>query len=264
MTSTVRLPSSRSSTPTRVAEVTATFWAIKGLSTALGESTSDYLVFAMNPVVAVLGAFVIFLIALAIQLSRGRYRPWTYWFAVVMVGIFGTMAADVVHVVLKVPYLFSSIGYGLILAAVFWAWWRMEGTLAVHAVTTLRRELFYWAAVAATFATGTAVGDLSAITWHLGYAGSIVVFTVAICVPAIGHRRWHWGPVVSFWVAYVLTRPLGASVADWTGKPSSVGGLGLGDGPVSVVFTLAIVVLVARLSRTGASAGPARALRHHT
>ncbi len=256
MPSTLRLLPSRSSAAVRVAEVTATFWAIKGLSTALGESTSDYLVRAVDPVLAVLGAFVVFVLALAIQMSQGRYRPWAYWFAVVMVGIFGTMAADVVHVVFKVPYLFSSIGYALILAAVFWTWWRVEGTLAMHGVTTWRRELFYWAAVGATFATGTAVGDLSAITWHLGYGGSVVVFALAICVPAAGYRWWHWGPVASFWIAYVLTRPLGASVADWTGKPTTVGALGYGDGPMSLLFAVGIVVMVAVVSRRSGLVAP--------
>lgn len=246
---TSRLLSVTSSTAVRVAQVSAMFWAIKGLSTALGESTSDYLVFAVNPVLAVLGTFVLFVVVLAIQLTRGRYTPWAYWSAVVMVGIFGTMAADVVHVVLHVPYLISSLCYGLALAAVFWTWWRVEGTLSVHAVTTSRRELFYWAAVAATFATGTAVGDLSAITWHLGYAGSIVAFAVAICVPAAGYRWWRWDAVTSFWIAYVLTRPLGASVADWTGKPATVGGLGIGDGPTSLAFVVLIIGMVTLLSR---------------
>ena len=248
MPSTTRLPASWSSTAVRVAEVSAGFWLIKGLSTALGESASDYLVVAINPVVAVLLGFVGFLVALAIQLTRGRYLPWAYWLAVVMVGIFGTMAADVVHVVLGVPYLWSSVGYAAVLAAVFAAWWRVEGTLSVHAVTTWRRELFYWAAVAATFATGTAVGDMTAMTLHLGYAGSIVAFAVAICVPAAGYRWLRWNPVVSFWVAYVLTRPLGASVADWTGKSTRVGGLGWGDAPMSLAFTLVIAALVTGLS----------------
>ena len=242
-----------SSTAVRVAAVSATFWIIKGLSTALGESTSDYLVQAVDPVLAVLGTFVVFVVALVVQLRQGRYRPWAYWFAVVMVGIFGTMAADVVHVVLHVPYLYSSVGYALVLALVFWAWRRVEGTLSVHAVTTWRRELFYWAAVGATFATGTAVGDLSAITWHLGYGGSVILFALAILVPAAGYRWWHWGPVASFWTAYVLTRPLGASVADWTGKPTSVGGLGIGDGLMSLVFAVAIVAMVALLARRGTS-----------
>lgn len=248
VTVSLRTPTPWSSTAVRVAEVSATFWVIKGLSTALGEAASDYLVVAINPVVAVLAGFVAFVAALAVQLTRGRYTPWAYWLAVVMVGIFGTMAADVVHVVLGVPYLVTSIGYAAVLAAVFWAWWRVEGTLAVHAVTTWRRELFYWAAVAATFATGTAVGDMTARPLHLGYAGSIVLFAVVICVPAIGYRWWHWNPVASFWIAYVLTRPLGASVADWAGKGPEVGGLGWGDGPVALAFAVAIAVLVVSLS----------------
>lgn len=248
MPSSLRLPTSWSSNAVRVAEVTATFWLIKGLSTALGESLSDYLVFAINPVVAVLLGFAAFVAALALQLSRGRYRPWAYWLAVVMVGVFGTMAADVVHVVLGVPYLVSSMGYAAALAAVFLLWWRVEGTLSMHDVTTARREVFYWAAIAATFATGTAVGDLTAITLHMGYAGSIVLFAVAICVPAAGYRWFRWNPTAAFWTAYVLTRPLGASVADWTGKPVGVGGLGWGEGLMSLAFAVVIAALVTRLS----------------
>jgi len=240
-----------------------TFWLIKGLSTALGESLSDYLVIAINPVVAVLLGFAGFLVALGLQLTRGRYRPWAYWSAVVMVGVFGTMAADVVHVVLKVPYTLSSTLYAVLLAAVFVTWSRVEGTVSVHEVTSVRREVFYWAAVAATFATGTAVGDLTAVTLHLGYARSILAFAAAIVVPAVGYRRWGWNPVASFWIAYVLTRPLGASVADWTGKPVTAGGLGWGDGLMSAAFTLAIVAMVVRLSqreRGSSSAGLPAAL----
>jgi uncharacterized membrane-anchored protein len=243
-----RLTRPWSSTAVRVAEITATFWLIKGLSTALGESLSDYLVLAISPVVAVLLGFAGFVIALAIQLTRGRYRAWSYWLAVVMVGVFGTMAADVVHVALGVAYVVSSVGYSAVLAAVFVTWWLVEGTVSMHGVTTWRRELFYWAAVAATFATGTAVGDLTAITLHLGYAGSIVLFATAICIPAVGYRLFRWNPTASFWVAYVLTRPLGASIADWTGKSTAVGGLGWGDGLMSLSFALVIAVLVARLS----------------
>ncbi len=114
---------------------------IRALSTALGESTPDYLVFAVDPVIAVLGTFVVCLIALGLQLGRGRYHPWTSWFAGTMIGVLGTMVADVLHVVLAVPFLCSSIGYALILAAVLWTWWRVEGTLSVHPVTRWRREL---------------------------------------------------------------------------------------------------------------------------
>src|SRR6201995_2327205 len=131
----------------RVPEVTVYFWAIKALSTAMGESTSDYLVHAMAPELAVVLGFVGFVIALAIQFSRRRYIAWAYWLAVVGVGVFGTMAADVLHVGFGVPYVASSVLYGAVLVAVFVAWKRTEKTLSIHSVDTDRRELFYWAAV---------------------------------------------------------------------------------------------------------------------
>ena len=232
----------------RVPRITAAFWVIKGLSTAMGEVTSDYLVHAMSPVVAVLLGFVGFWVALAVQVRRGRYTAWAYWLAVVMVGIFGTMAADVLHVALGVPYTASSALYAVALAAVFVLWRRTEGTLSIHRIDSVRRELFYWAAVAATFAMGTALGDLTAYTAHLGFLVSVVLFAVLIAVPALGYARWGWGSVFSFWFAYVVTRPLGASVADWLAKPTITGGLGFGDGPVVVVIGVLIVGLVAWLT----------------
>jgi uncharacterized membrane-anchored protein len=233
-----------------VPEITAYFWIIKGLSTAMGESTSDYLVHIMNPVLAVGLGFVGFVVALAVQLSRHRYLAWAYWFAVVMVGVFGTMAADVLHVGFGVPYVVSAPMFAVALIAVFVTWQRVEQTLSIHTINTARREAFYWAAVVATFALGTAVGDLTATTFHLGYFYSIVLFAGLICVPAIGYLRFGWNPVLAFWFGYVVTRPLGASTADWLGKPSSVKGLGLGDGRVSLVLSAAIVCLVAYLANT--------------
>lgn len=232
----------------RVPEITAVFWVIKALSTAVGESTSDFLVHVMDPVMAVLLGFVAFVVAIVVQFSMRRYRPWSYWFAVVMVGVFGTMAADVMHVGFGVPYSVSTVLYGVLLAAVYVAWYRTEGTLSIHAIDTPRREAFYWAAVVATFALGTAAGDLTAITLNLGYVGSIVLFAVVIAVPAIGFRWFRWNAVLSFWFAYVVTRPLGASVADWVGKPSDAGGLGVGGGPVSLVLAVLIAGLVGWLS----------------
>ncbi len=226
------------------------FWAIKALSTALGESTSDYSVHAIAPVAAVGFGFVGFVAALWLQLAMRRYVAWAYWLAVVMVGVFGTMAADVLHVGFGVPYVISSAFYALVLATVFWTWQRMERTLSIHTVNTTRRELFYWAAVVATFAMGTAVGDLTAVTLHLGYLLSAVLFACMIAVPAIGYRWLGWNPILSFWSAYVLTRPLGASVADWLGKPRSFGGLGWGDGPVAFALTGMIAVLVTYLAIT--------------
>jgi uncharacterized membrane-anchored protein len=229
----------------RVSEVTALFWLIKGLSTAMGESTSDYLVHVMAPELAVVLGFVGFAVAIVLQLRTGRYRAWTYWLAVVMVGIFGTMAADVLHVGLGVPYVASAVLYAVVLAAVFLAWQCTEKTLSVHSVDSPRREAFYWLAVAATFAMGTALGDFTAFTLHLGYFPSAALFAVAIAIPAVGYRWLRWNPVLSFWSAYVLTRPLGASLADGLGKGKSDHGLGLGPGRVVVAVGAVIVALVA-------------------
>jgi uncharacterized membrane-anchored protein len=229
----------------KVANVDATFWTAKLLSTAMGESTSDYLVHRFNPELAVLGVAVIFVVSLANQLYAPRYLVGAYWWAVVMVGVFGTMCADVAHVALHVPYVASAAGFALTLAVVFYAWRRVEGTVAMGSVTTARRELFYWAAVVVTFALGTAVGDLSAYSWGLGYATSIAVFAAAILVPALLFALWRFNAVACFWWAYVLTRPLGASVADYLGKARDVGGLNLGAGKVAVAFSLAIALVVA-------------------
>lgn len=227
----------------------------------MGESSSDYLVHAMDPKVAVALGFVAFVAALTLQLSMRRYVAWTYWLAVVGVGVFGTMAADVLHVGFGVPYAASSVLYAALLAAVFIAWARTEGTLSIHSIDTARRELFYWAAVVATFAMGTAVGDLTAITVNLGYFGSAVLFALVLVLPVVGYLRLGWNPILSFWFAYVVTRPFGASIADWLGKPHASGGLGLGDGAVALALTAVIVALVAYLATTrrDVQAHPARA-----
>ena len=243
---------SRLTTPgaLRVPEITAYFWVIKALSTALGESTSDYLVHVINPVVAVGLGFVFFAGALTLQFSVRRYIAWTYWLAVVMVGVFGTMAADVLHVGFGVPYTASTVLYAVALAAVFIIWGRTEKTLSIHTIDTPRREIFYWLAVVATFAMGTALGDFTATTLHLGYLASGVLFAAVIAIPAIGFRLLRWDAIFSFWFGYVATRPLGASFADYLGKPKTVGGLGLGDGPVALVLAMAIFCLVAFLAVT--------------
>lgn len=241
-------------TALRVPQITALFWIIKGLTTAMGESTSDYLVHATSPVAAVLLGFVGFVTALLLQLSRHRYVAWAYWLAVAMVGVFGTMAADVLHVGFHVPYVASSILYACTLGAVFVLWSRTEHTLSIHEIDSPRREWFYWATVVATFATGTAVGDLCAVTLHLGYFKSAVLFALALLLPSIGYARFHINPILAFWVAYVLTRPLGASIADWMAKPKNRGGLDLGTGPVSVALAVTIAGFVTYLSATRSDA----------
>jgi uncharacterized membrane-anchored protein len=236
----------------RVPSVSVAFWVVKGLSTAMGESSSDYLVHAMAPQVAVVLGFLGLVLALILQFAVGRYLAWTYWFAVVMVGIFGTMAADVLHVGLGVPYAASAVLYAGLLAAVFVLWYRTEGTLSIHSIDSPRREAFYWATVVATFAMGTALGDFSAYTLHLGYFSSALVFAAVITLPALGYRLLRWNAVFSFWFAYVVTRPLGASLADGLGKPRSSTGLGLGNGSVAVACGALIFALVAYLAITRA------------
>ena len=173
------------------------------------------------------------------------------------------MAADVLHVRFGVPYAVSTVLYGALLAAVFITWQRTEKTLSFHTIDTSRREAFYWAAVVATFAMGTAVGDLTAVTFGLGYLASGLLFAAVIAIPAVGYRWLGWNAIFSFWFAYVATRPLGASFADWMSKPQSVGGLGWGDGRVALALTILIFCLVAYLAitrRDVQSAGPVRSV----
>lgn len=233
----------------KVPEITVFFWIVKLLSTAMGESTSDFFVYHINPYVAVVLGFVGLIGSLILQLVMRRYVTWIYWTAVVMVAVFGTMAADVTHVVLGVPYVASSTLFAVVLAVVFVLWQRVEKTLSIHTVTAGRRELFYWATVIATFALGTAAGDMAAASFHLGYFVSILVFALLFIAPGIGYFFFGLNEVVAFWFAYVVTRPLGASVADWLGKPF-LGGLGLGDGKIALVLTVLIAVMVAFLTIT--------------
>ncbi len=235
-------------TYSKVPEVTAWFWLVKALTTAMGESTSDFLVHTLVPEIAVVLGAIAFSVAIYIQFTKDRYIPWCYWLAVAMVGVFGTMAADVLHVGLGVPYIASTIFFAIVLAAVFRFWYLVEGTLSIHSIYTPRRETFYWAAVLATFALGTAAGDLTANTLGLGYFGSIWLFAAIIAIPAVGYFRFGMGSILAFWFAYVVTRPLGASVADWLSKPA---GVGLGTGLVSLLFAAAIVAIVRHLAVTG-------------
>jgi uncharacterized membrane-anchored protein len=234
----------------KVPELTLYFWITKILTTGAGETTSDYLANSFGPAVDGAVGIIGIVATLWWQFSADRYRAWNYWLTVVMVSVFGTMAADGMHIALDVPYVVSSTVYGLILAGILWAWYRSEGTLSIKSITTVRRERFYWATVFATFACGTAVGDLTAINLHLGYIASGVMFTVAFALPLVAVRAAGLNAIVGFWAAYILTRPLGASFADWLAKPKTRGGLGFGDGPVSLVWGIVIFALIAYLART--------------
>ena len=233
----------------KVPEITVFFWVIKLLSTAMGESTSDFLVYQINPYVAVALGCLGLVVALILQLLVRRYIPWIYWLAVVMVAVFGTMAADVLHVVLGVQYWESTAFFAAILAIIFVVWYRSERTLSIHTIYRGRRELFYWATVMATFALGTAAGDLTASTLNLGYFPSLILFGVLFILPALAYWLLGLNEIVAFWFAYIMTRPLGASFADWVGKPY-LGGLGLGDAKIALVLTLLIIVCVGYLTLT--------------
>nr|WP_322780467.1 hypothetical protein [Frankia sp. Cas4] len=234
----------------KVPEVTAYFWITKVLTTGMGETTSDYLAHQLSPMIAVGLAGVCLAAALALQFYVRRYVVWIYWTAVVMVSVFGTMAADVLHVGLGIPYLVSTAFFMIALAAIFTVWYMSEKTLSIHSIHTRRREAFYWATVMATFALGTALGDMTATTAHLGYFSSGVMFAVLMAVPALAYRLAGLNGIFAFWFAYIVTRPLGASFADWMGVSHGRGGLELGTGPVSLVLAIVIVGFVSFLAVT--------------
>lgn len=234
-------------TANKVPEITVAFWITKVLTTGMGESTSDYLVFTLGPAIAIgLGA-VVLAGALVLQFRAPRYVPGIYWFAVLMVSVFGTMAADVLHVGFGVPYLYSTIFFAVVLAAVFVAWYLTQRTLSIHRINTRPRELFYWATVLTTFALGTAAGDFTATSLHLGFLGSGILFAVVIALPALAWWKLRLNSIVAFWIAYVLTRPLGASFADWMAVPAARGGLDWGTGPVSLGLGVVILAFVVYL-----------------
>ena len=234
----------------KVPEITLYFWIIKILSTAMGEATSDFLVFHINPYIAVILGALGFAAAMVLQFRVKRYIAWVYWLLVVMVSIFGTMVADVIHVVLGVPYYLSTSAFAVTLVAILTLWYRVERTLSIHSIFTFRRELFYWTTVLATFALGTAAGDLTAFTLHLGFLASGVIFIILFAIPAVGYWLLNLNDIFAFWLAYIMTRPLGASFADWLDKPTSTGGLGYGSPIVSMSLTFFIIIFVAYISTT--------------
>jgi uncharacterized membrane-anchored protein len=235
---------------------------VKILTTGMGETTSDFLVKTFAPELVVPVTLLVLLVVLVVQLRARAYRPARYWTTALMVSVFGTMAADVLHVGLGVPYAVSTAAFLLALGGVFLTWWRVERNLSVHDVTTGRREGFYWATVMATFALGTAAGDLTAATLGLGYLGSAFLFLVVFAIPGLVFVVTHRAAVATFWAAYVMTRPLGASFADWFAVPQARGGLDLGPGPVSACLLGLFVVVIAVLDlRARSGRGPGTRVR---
>jgi uncharacterized membrane-anchored protein len=247
-----RSPRSTSGTwMTKVPVIIAFFWITKVATTAMGESTSDALNgLPTGPALAIPLMLIGLVWALRRQFRSDRYEAWTYWTVVVMVAVFGTSAADGLHVGLGIPYVASTAFYAVVLAVVFLVWYRVEGTLSIHSIRTRRREAFYWATVFATFALGTACGDMTATTLHIGYLGSGFMFLGLILIPWLGHRYLGLNEVLAFWIAYVLTRPLGASFADWMAVEPHRGGLGLGAGGAALILVAIVVLCISRLART--------------
>jgi uncharacterized membrane-anchored protein len=237
----------------KVPEVTLFFWVIKIMCTTVGETAADYLNvnlnFGLTNTTYFTGALLAVLLLVQFQLKR--YVPLVYWAVVVVISVFGTLITDNLTDMHNVPLLTSTIVFSVILAAVFAVWYAVERTLSIHTIVTTRREAFYWLTILFTFALGTAAGDLLAEKASLGYAVSIAIFAGAIAVVTFAHYVLKLNPILSFWLAYILTRPLGASIGDEMSQSShKYGGLGLGTTGTSYIFLACILGLVTYLSIT--------------
>jgi uncharacterized membrane-anchored protein len=232
---------------TKVPAITATFWVIKVLSTTIGETFADYLSVnvGLGPVVTDAVMIAVLAIALVIQLRTSRYTPWIYWLCVVLVSIVGTQITDFFTDTLGVSLYLSTAVFAVILAVVFVVWYRQEGTLAITSIDTPRREGFYWGAILTTFALGTAAGDLATEALSLGFRNGAMIFGGLILVTWLANRGGA-GQVLTFWIAYVLTRPLGASLGDLLTQSKDFGGLEVGPSTTSLLFFAVIIALVAR------------------
>ncbi|WP_344797632.1 hypothetical protein [Frondihabitans peucedani] len=239
----------------KVPEVTAIFWIIKVLATTVGETFADYLNdtlgFGLTLTSLFMGALLV--VALVVQFRVRRYIPAVYWLAVVLISVVGTLITDNLTDNLGVPLWITATVFAVLLAATFAAWFASEKTLSIHSIRTSRREGFYWLTVLFTFALGTAAGDLLAERLNLGYVLSLVVFAAAIAVVAFLYVVVKINPIAAFWIAYILTRPLGASTGDLLSQATKDGGLGLGTTGTSVLFLAVILVLVVVLSLREAS-----------
>jgi uncharacterized membrane-anchored protein len=232
----------------KVPEVTVFFWIIKVLSTTVGETFADFLSelgLGLSGTTAVMT--VAFLAVLVWQFRTQRYTPAVYWLTVVLVSVVGTLITDNLTDVLGVPLELSTAVFTVALAATFAIWYRSERTLSIHSIVTFRREAFYWLAILFTFALGTAVGDLVDERFGVGYWPTAVIVALLIAAVAVSHLVFRADAVLTFWTAYVLTRPLGASLGDGLSQPRGDGGLGLGTTWTSVLFLAAILVTVVYL-----------------
>ncbi|MDT4922669.1 MAG: hypothetical protein QOG01_382 [Pseudonocardiales bacterium] len=236
----------------KVPEVTIYFWIIKILATTVGETAADFL--NTNLHLGLTGTTLAMSVALAavlvVQFRHRRYVPGVYWLAVVLISVVGTLVTDNLVDNLGVTLRTTTLVFAIALAITFVAWYRTEGTLSIHSIYTTRREAFYWVTVLFTFALGTAAGDLLAEGLNIGYWPSALLFAGAIALVTLAHYRFRFNAIAAFWIAYILTRPLGASIGDYLSQARADGGLGLGTVWTSAIFLLAILAVVVYLSVT--------------
>ena len=236
----------------KVPEVTVWFWIVKVLATTVGETFADYLNDTLGLGLSATSiVMTVLLVAVLVAQFRSRtYRPPLYWLTVVLISVVGTLLTDNLTDNVGVPLVVSTAVFAVLLAATFTIWRRREGTLSIHAIDTRPREGFYWAAILFTFALGTAAGDLIAEQVGLGYFASVGLFALAIALVALARYGFKADAVATFWAAYILTRPLGASLGDLLSQARSDGGLGLGTTGTSLLFLVTIAAIVVYLTRS--------------
>jgi uncharacterized membrane-anchored protein len=252
MTTTLSKPLSTSQRMlNKVPEVTLIFWVIKVLATTVGETAADFLNVDLGLGLTITSIIMATLLiaALVVQFKLRKYTPAVYWLAVVLISVVGTLITDNLTDNLGVPLWVTTAVFAVGLAGTFSVWAASEKTLSIHSIFTTRRETFYWLAVLFTFALGTAAGDLVAEGLQLGFFISLLLFAAAIALVAVAYFVFHLNAVLSFWIAYILTRPLGASTGDLLSQPTADGGLGLGTTGTSVLFLTVILTLVIALTR---------------
>ena len=234
----------------RVPAVTADFWLIKLMAVTMGETAADYLAvnlgFGLTATSLIMVAVLIG--ALVLQFGQKRYVPWAYWLAVVLISIVGTLVTDNLVDNFHISLITTTVGFTAALAATFAVWYASEKTLSIHAIFTTKREAFYWLAILLTFALGTAAGDLVAEKFGLGYLSTGVLFGMIIASLTVGYFFLGLDPILGFWLAYIFTRPLGASFGDLLSQPTQYGGFGLGTVITSALFLAVIIAIVSYMS----------------
>lgn len=241
----------------KVPAITLSFWIVKIMCTTVGETGADYLAVDAGLGQGLTRALMATLLAVALvwQLRTRRYTPWIYWLTVVLVSVVGTQITDLLTDGLGVSLYVSTSVFAVLLAVIFWVWWAVEHTLSIHDIVTRRRELFYWGAILCTFALGTAAGDLATEALHLGFVRGAIAFGILI---GLSYAAWRLGSnaVLTFWIAYILTRPFGAALGDLLTQAKTYGGLGMGALWTSALFLSVIVLLVGveQYGRSGAKA----------